>query len=161
MSLAQKIQERPYICGVLLSFQSDVSHLAASPDLQNFFDTEITNPDIQSIYTTKSKTSFQEVSQTSRSGYAYEQKVSLSFPIGSLDRSINIEQVKKTRHVILELTNGKYLFLGRTDVSTNTNIKVSYQSNEQTAVFTFLSKSMFPIGYTLVESLEGYPFIIY
>ena len=160
MSLSQKIQDQPYICGVLLSFGSVVVPTAGADVLQNFFDTEITSPEIETIYTTKSKTSFQESSKPSRSGYVYEQRVSISLPIGSIGRSIHIEKVKQTRHVILQLTNGRYLFLGRHDHKHNTAPKMKYSADERIASFQFETQSMFPMGYTQIESLSGFPFLI-
>jgi len=161
MPLSQKIQDQPYICGVLLCFGAELSPQAGADVLQNFYDTALASADIQGIYTTKSKTSFRESSKPTRSGYVYEQRVSISLPIGSIDRSVNIEKVKQARSVILQLTNGRYLFLGRNDKDLNTAPKIEYQGDEKIAVFQFSTTSMFPVGYSDIEALAGFPFIIY
>lgn len=160
MSISKKIKDRPYICGVLLSFGSVVSPVAGADVLQNFFDTEISSPQIEAIYTTKSKTSFQERSQPTRSGYAYTQRLSISLPIGSIDRSEKIEKVKQCKHVVLQLTNGRYIFLGRNDQNPNTAPKMQYSADERIGTFQFTTQSMFPAGYTQLENLDGFPFLI-
>lgn len=160
MSLSAKIKDLPLICGVLLSFDTNFSPLSSAEYLQSFFDTDVTDPDIEFVYTTKSKTRFQETSQTTRSGVEYSQNLTISMPIGSVKRSIYIDKVHRVQQVVIKLTNGRHLILGRNDVKTNTAPKISYKADERIAVFQFKAKSMFPMGYTDLESLLGFPFII-
>lgn len=160
MSLSQKVQDFPFICGVYLNFSSKFDPVNNADILQNFFDTDLLNSDIEQIYISKSKTQFQEQSQPTRSGDEYKQQLTISFPITSIQRSENIERVKKAKNIIIRLTNGRYLLIGRNDIETNTKPKVKFQSNERIAVFQFETKSIFPTGYTFLEGLAGFPFLI-
>lgn len=160
MAFTQKIEDKPYICGVLLSYDSAITPQVSADILQNFFDTEITSPDLQAIYTTSSKSSFNEQSASSRSGTIYTQSVSISMPVGSISRSIDIAKLHLVSHLVLKLTNGRYIFIGRNDSQQNTRPKVKYQADQKIGTFQFETKTMFPVGYTDLESVLGFPFLI-
>lgn len=160
MAFTSKVKGRPYICGVLLSYDSTITPQVDAQIFQNFFDTNIISPEIKSIYTTSSKTTFREESTVSRSGYSYRQVVSISLPVGSSTKSIDISNLEKVTHVILKLTNGKYLFIGRNDSNQNTRPKLKYQADQKIGSFQFETQSIFPAGYTELESVLGFPFLI-
>jgi len=160
MSLATKIDTRPYICGVYLSFESLLAPIANSEVYQNFFDSNVYNPDLHSVYSTLSKTSFAETSQRTRAGDVFEQKVNISLPIAAIDRSERITQILSARHIVFKLTNGNHIIIGRNDSRQNTSLKAQYNANEHTAIFQFTSKSHFPSGYIHLYSIGGIPFLI-
>jgi len=154
MSLASKIADRPYICGVFLCFNTVFT---PSTTFQNFYDTDFLQADVLSLYSTQSKVSFTETKVSTRAGYQFKQTVSVSLPIGDELRSENVYKIHTAEQIVLKLTNGEYLLVGRNDKLLNLLPKVSYQGAEHVASFTFNCSSITPSGYTDIENIGGIP----
>lgn len=160
MSLATKVVDNPYICGILLGFSGDLSPLANTQLFQKFFDTSVSNPGIETIYNTSSKALFTEKSQNSRAGISYTQQLSFSLPVGSLAKSEVIDKIHRLQYVAIKLDNSRYILIGRNDSKKNTAPKTTYNADERIANFQVETSSIFPAGYSQLEALPGFPFLI-
>lgn len=152
MSLSKKVKVRPYICGVFLCFNASFT---ASTSFQNFYDTDILEADVVSLYATSSKVKFTETKTSTRAGYQYKQNISISLPIADELRSEHITRIHQAEQVVLKLTNGEYLFLGRNDARQNTKPKISYFGDENVARFQFENLSIAASGYTDIENIDN------
>ena len=158
--LSEKVKDRPLICRIFFATSGLPELVNEAQILQNFFDTSTDDLDYEQIYTTQSKSSFQESSSKSRAGYKYEQQLNLSFPITAIDRSEKLKHLELVKYVAIELTNKRFLFIGRNDTKQNKPVQLTYTTDERIANIQVNSKSLFPIGYTFLESLFGFPFLI-
>lgn len=158
--LSEKVKDRPLICRIFFATDGMLDIVEDSQLRQNFFDTITEDFAYEQIYTTQSKSSFQESSSKSRAGYKYDQQLNLSFPITAIDRSAKLKHLEMVKYVAIELTNGRFFFMGRNDTRQNKAVQITYTTDERTANIQVNNQSIFPTGYTFLEALLGFPFII-
>lgn len=158
--LSEKVQDRPFICRLFFATAGQPQLINQADVLQNFFDTSTEGLNYQQVYSSISKVSFRESSKRSRAGYSYEQQLNLSFPITAIDRSERLKYLELVKFVAIELTNKRFLFLGRNDIKQNKAVQITYQTDERIANVQCDCKSLSPLGYTFLEGLTGFPFYI-
>ncbi len=158
MNLATKLEDQPTICQIYIGFSNELELLNQVDLAQNFFDASPSG-NFEKIYVSKSKTSFSEQSTTTRAGDSFTQRLRLSMPISSYKRTEKVRHLMKTKFLLIELSNKRFLFFGQNDEQQNKKISVRFSSDERTANFEFTNRSIFPIGYAFLEGY-GFPYLI-
>lgn len=151
MNLNQKVDNQPFICGILVSFKGDLISNHTSEE-SNFFETTPIDSNFIDIYFTKSTVKYKEASKTIRGNTYYIQNLSIRFPSNDKNRSLKLKEFEKVKFLKLKLTSGEELALGRNDYKQNTFPKVKINSNEKTTFISFTIESIFPLGYSSLTS---------
>lgn len=158
MDYSKKVASVPNICKIYLDFTG--KSLAFNPDDVNFNDTVISNGLIQETYFQKGSVQFTESSAETAAGVKYEQKLNLSFNSADNQRAIRIHDLHNIRHVILELTNGELLIMGRNDYFQNKKPIVSTNSTHIKTTAEITTESVIPLTKYIGNAISGLPEII-
>lgn len=158
MDLSKKVSTVPNICKVYLDFTG--KSLAFNPNVANFGDTIITNGLIQETYFQKGSIQFSEKSAETAAGVKYVQEINISFNSSDADRAKRIHEMHNIHHVILELTNGETIVIGRNDYFQNKKPKVNTSNNQIKTVVEIATESMIPTSNYIGNVLVGLPDII-
>lgn len=158
MDFSKKVHSVPNICKVYFDFTG--KSLAFNPNEVNFQDTLILNGLIQETYFHKGSIQFSESSAETVSGVKYEQTVNISFNSSDPDRAKRIQELHKVRHIILQLTNGEHLIIGRNDYFQNKKPKCSTSNNHIKTAAEFYSESVIPVSKYIGNVISGLPDII-
>lgn len=146
MNLSEKVPNLKNICGVAI----DLSALPVpsySENSQLFYDSFLLTTQAQSVYYGKRSIKFSEVSKKSRAGIFYETTVEIQFPNSDTERSLRIEEMRKAQYIIVSLSGGGAILVGRNDYFQNTKPAVKIQSDEQLTLVQYTAVSMFPSGF--------------
>lgn len=158
MSLFTKVSSVPKICAVY--FDLSGKSIAFDPDAVNFHHTSIVNGFIEESYFHKSTIQFSESSSETAAGTKFEQKLSMSFNNSDPNRANRMMELLSVRHVILDLTNGERLVLGRNDYFQNKKPVISTSSDHIKLTAEFYSESIIPISKYIDNVLVGLPNIL-
>ena len=145
MDLSVKVPYLKNICGIAIDLSSlpiPSSSVAGQP----FYDSYLASSAAQSVYFGKSSVSFSEVSKEHKAGDYFEQKVQLSFPNSDAERALRIEEFRKAKFLVVQLSGGNALLLGRNDYFQNALPTIKISSNAQLTTVEFTSTSMMPVG---------------
>lgn len=151
-ALSQKSLSTPFICGVRFSNDPEIS-LGTNPN--NFNDVQLAIGATQDVYASISSLQYVQTSQRNKPGQEYNQKFQFQFPNGDTLIANRIEEIMTARVLILSLTDGSNMVLGRNDYYQNTRPTITSTNNTRTTQITFSCNSIFPVGKytTLVASL--------
>lgn len=158
MDFAKKVNSVPNICKVYFDFTG--KSLAYNPEGANFQDTLLSNGLVQETYFHKGTIQFAENSTEVPAGTKYDQTLNISFNSSDPQRHERITQMHKVRHIILELTNGERLVIGRNDYFQNRKPKVSTTNNQIKTAVEFYTESIIPASKYIGNVLVGLPDII-
>lgn len=153
-----KVSSVPKICAVY--FDLSGKSIAFNPDAVNFHHTVITNGFIEESYFHKSTIQFSESASELAAGTKFEQKLSMSFNNSDPNRADRMMELFTVRHIILELTNGERLVLGRNDYFQNKKPIISVNSDHIKLTAEFYSESIIPISKYIDNVLIGLPNIL-
>ena len=159
MQLLEKVNNRTFICGIELSFNS-VAVPSAIEGWQLFYNTTFSNADFEKAYAGKSSFDFGEESFDSPAGTSYKQKLVFRFPVTDPKRAERIALLRKVNYVKLKTTLGLDIIIGRNDYNQNTRPIIKVKNNEQTAEITVETQSIFPSGFTPNPNAYGLPSLI-
>ncbi len=146
MVLAEKVPYLKNICGIAI----DLSALPVpsySESGQPFYDSFLASSAAQSVYFGKRSVSFSEESKETAAGTSWEIKASITFPNSDAQRAHRIEEFRKAKYLIVQLSGGNALFLGRNDYFQNTTPTIKIKSNEQLTMVEFSPLAMMPTGF--------------
>ena len=158
MDFAKKVQSVPNICKVFLDFTG--KSLAYNPEEANFQDTLLSNGLVQETYFHKGTIQFAENSTEVPAGTKYDQTLNISFNSSDPDRAKRIQELRKIRHVILVLTNGEKIVIGRNDYFQNKKPKVNTVNNHIKTAAEIYTESIIPASNYIGNVLVGLPDII-
>ena len=144
IDLAEKSTEKPFICGVAYS-RSLKSYPKTGEN--GFVNTSLLSDVFEDLYASISAIAFNQKSTNTRSGVYFTQQLRLQFPNGDAFMAARIQELMRARYMIIKLTNGRSLIIGRNDVDQNTRPKITIESNTRTTQVTFESQSIFPAGH--------------
>lgn len=150
MVLADKVPHLVNICGIAI----DLSALPVpshSESGQPFYDSFLASSAAQSVYFGKRTVSFSETSKESAAGTSWEIKATITFPNSDEKRAQRIEEFLKAKFLVVQLSGGKALLLGRNDYLQNAKPTIKIKSSEQLTSVEFTTTSMVPTGF-----LPGY-----
>jgi hypothetical protein len=146
MNLAEKVPNLSNICGIALDFSA-----APIPSYaefgQPFYDSYLQSSEAQSVYFGKRSVSFTENIKESPAGDFWEIKVNIQFPNNDKDRVLRIEEFRKAKYILVQLTGGKVLIVGRNDFFQNTKPKVKIKNTEQLTAVEFTAISLAATGF--------------
>ena len=145
MLLAEKVPYLKNICGIAIDL-SAVPVPSSSEGTQKFFDSYLTSSAAQTVYFGKRSVSFSEVSKESPAGIFFEIKASITFPNSDNNRSLRIEEFRKAKFLIVQLSGGNTLLLGRNDYNQNAAPVIKIKSDEQLTTVEFICNSIAPTG---------------
>lgn len=143
INLAVKSIQTPFVCELYYS-KGDKSFTAIGPN--GFIDTLLLEAAYQDIYASLSAIQFVQKSSSSRSGDSFLQQLRFQFPNGDKQMGSRIQEILQTRYMIMKLTNGEFMIIGRNDIDQNTRPKITTESNTRTTQITFECVSIFPAG---------------
>ena len=143
LDLANKSAETPFICS--LHYAKAGSSYSAIGE-KGFTDTVLLEAAYQDIYSSISTIRFSQKSTPSRSGDSFTQQVQFQFPNGDKEMAARLQEILQTRYMIMKLTNGELMIIGRNDIDQNTRPKITSENNTRTTQITFESVSIFPAG---------------
>lgn len=146
MVLAEKVPHLKNICGIAIDL-SAVPMPSSSEGSQKFFDSFLTSSAAQSVYFGKRSVSFSETSKDSPAGTSWEIKASITFPNSDKNRALRIEEFRKAKFLIVQLSGGNALLLGRNDYFQNAAPQIKIKSDEQLTTVEFMVTSMMPTGF--------------
>ena len=144
IDLAEKSTEKPFICGVAYS-RSLKSYPKTGEN--GFVNTSLLSGVFEDVYASISAIAFNQKSTRTRSGDQYTHQLRLQFPNGDEYMAARIQELMRARYMIIKLTNGRSLIIGRNDVDQNTRPKITIESNTRTTQVTFECQSIFPAGH--------------
>ena len=153
MDLAEKVPNLSNICGIALDF-SAVPLPSYADHGQPFYDSYMLDSNAQSVYFGKRTVSFSENLKESPAGDFWEIKVGIQFPSNDKDRALRIEEFKKAQYVMVQLSSGRVLLIGRNDFFQNAKPKVKIKNSEQLTAVEFTTNSIVPSGF-LPEYNDG------
>ena len=145
MVLAEKVPHLKNICGIAIDL-SAVPVPSVSESGQPFYDSYLSSSAAQSVYFGKRSVSFSETSKESAAGTSWEIKASITFPNSDKNRALRIEEFRKAKFLIVQLSGGNALLVGRNDYSQNTAPVIKIKSDEQLTTVEFIVTSIMPTG---------------
>ena len=146
MLLSQKVPNLTNICGVAIDL-SAYPVPSYSGNNQNFYDSYLASSNSQSVYYGKQSVRFKEVKKDDRAGDYWEISMSLQFPSTDKERALRLEEFRKARFVILQLSNNLSMILGRNDYFQNARPKIKIESDEQLTAVQFTWRSIVQTGF--------------
>ena len=146
MILASRVPNLKNICGIAIDL-SAVPAPSYSENNQPFYDSYLLESAAQSVYFGKRSVKFEESGKESRAGLSYEVKVSITFPGSDKDRALRIEEFRKAKYVIVQLSGGLTFLIGRNDFLQNTKPSVEIKTTEQLVQVTYTVETMAPSGF--------------
>jgi len=146
MNFSSKVPNLNNICGIAIDLSS-LPVPSYSETGQPFYDSYLLESNSQSIYYGKRTVKFEENSKKSRSGISFECTCSITFPSVDKDRSIRIEELLKTKFLIIKLSSGLSFLMGRNDYHQNADPLIKIDSDEQLSTVKFTVNSIFPTGF--------------
>lgn len=146
MLLSDKVPNLTNICGVAIDL-SAYPMPSYSDSNQNFYDSYLVETSAQSVYYGKRTVKFSEVKKEDRAGDYWEVSASIQFPSNDKDRVLRLEEFRKTRFVVLVLSNKLAMILGRNDYFQNARPKIKIESDEQLTAVKFTWNSIAPTGF--------------
>lgn len=158
MDLSKKVHSVPNICKVYLDFTG--KSIAFNTTAANFGYTLISNGLILETYFQKGSVQFTENSSEAPAGVKYDQTLNISFNSSDPDRAKRIQEMHKIRHVILELTNGEIILIGRNDYFQNKKPKINTTNNHIKTSVEIYTESIIPASKYIGNVLVGLPDII-
>ena len=158
MNLFTKVSSVPNICA--LYFDLSGKSIAFDPDDVNFHHTVVSNGLIQESYFQKSTVQFSEKASETTPGTKIEQTLTVSFNSSDEKRSERIMELMGVRHIIIKLTNGETLIMGRNDYFQNKKPLVTINSNHIKTTAEFYCESIIPISRYIGNVLVGLPNIL-
>lgn len=141
--LNDKTNVTPFVCGVRFS-EDATTFLGTNPS--NFNDTGFIPGATEDIYTSISSLKYVQTSKRTKSGQAFNQKFQFQFPNGDAFIAQRIEDILKARILIIYLTDGSRMLLGRNDYYQNTRPSITTSNNTRITQITFECNSIFPAG---------------
>lgn len=145
MDLSSRVPYLKNICGIAIDL-SAVPLPSFSEGDQPFNDSYLVETNAKTVYYGKRSVRFAEVSKNSPAGMYFETTVEIQFPNSDASRSLRIEELRKAKFVIVNLSGGGAFLIGRNDFHQNAKPVIKFQSNEQLTSVSFTSSSMFPTG---------------
>ncbi|HLV52168.1 MAG TPA: hypothetical protein VKY44_09465 [Flavobacterium sp.] len=158
MDYSKKVPSVPNICKVYFDFTG--RSLALNPEEPDFNDTVLSNGFIQETYFHKGSIQFSENSSETTAGVKYEQTINISFNSSDKDRIPRIQQLHTVKHIILKLTNGEQLLIGRNDYFQNKKPKTSTTNNHAKTIVEYYTESILPVSNYIGNVITGLPEII-
>lgn len=146
MNLSDKVPNLSNICGIALDFSA--APVPSYADFgQPFYDSYMVESNAKSVYFGKRSVSFSEEIKESPAGDFWEIKVGIQFPSNDKDRVLRIEEFRKAKYVLVQLSGGRVLLIGRNDFFQNTKIKVKIKNTEQLTAVEFTALSISATGF--------------
>ena len=144
IDLTEKSAEKPFICGLAYSTNSK-----SFPEVgaNGFVNTSLLAGIYDDLYASISTIAFNQKSTKTRSGVYFTRQLRLQFPNGDELMAARIQELLRARYMIIKLTNGRSLIIGRNDVDQNTRPTITIESNTRTTQVTFECQSIFPAGH--------------
>lgn len=159
MELLDRVKDTPFICGVELAFNGELSP-SSIPDWQPFYNSSTIATDFAKTHIGFASVSFEEESQESPAGTSYKQSCTFRFPATDARRSERIALMDRVRFVKLNLTNGLDLVIGRNDIQQNARPRINIKTNTKTAEAKFETVSITSSGFVSDASAVGLPTLI-
>jgi hypothetical protein len=146
MNLAERVPYLKNICGVAIDLSAlpVPSHSTGS---QLFYDSFLIQSQPKPVYYGKRSVRFSENTKQSRAGIFYETTVEIQFPNSDLNRSLRIEEMRKAQYVIVQLSGGGAILVGRNDWYQNAKPAFKMTSDEQITSVKYTAISMFSSGF--------------
>lgn len=158
--LSSKSQGHPFICGLLVAQNATVVPTHSAGAFQTFYDSSLVENDFTPIYNSVGKVSFTEQGQKTKSGHLFTQELVFRLPNGDTQRSIRLAQLLQSRFFAIALTTGKFLLMGRNDITQNASPVITSRSLPSTTEITVSTTTIHSTGYLYIEGSPAFPFVI-
>lgn len=142
----KKVRNIPITCSLEFSFDGEIEPMTIE-GIQAFYDSVWLYGEFYSSYFTKSSFSFGEKINSSTAGYFYEQILKMRFPSNDKNRTKRVVGLEEVKFIKLNLSDGRYVILGRNDYTQNAKMKLDIESTLQLTEVTFTNNSLTPIGF--------------
>ena len=158
MELLDKIEALPNICGIEITTIGKMIPTTIE-GYEPFFNAIPSGADFKKTYTGKAAVSFREESVESNAGISYKQKLTIQFPVADKARAHRLTYMHQVKFIIIKLSTGKNLVIGRNDFEQNSKPKVTIKTDERLGQVIFNTLSISPTGYTPSFNEGGIPAI--
>lgn len=158
MSLLNKVSKTPSICSIYLDFTGDSINLDLNGS--SFHSTMLTNASLEETHFQRGNVSFSEESDESPAGIYFKQNLQISFNSSDQNRSERIIEYHKTKHILIKLSNGETLIMGRNDFKQNKRPRITSNNTHNKSTIQFYGESIIPISRYQGSVLVGLPEII-
>lgn len=158
MTLLKKVSKTPSICSIYLDFTGDSINL----DFQSssFHSTILTNGLLEETHFQKGSVSLSEESDETAAGTYFKQTLQITFNSSDENRSERITEYHKTKHIIIKLSNGETLIMGRNDFKQNKRPRITSSHTHNKSTIQFYCESILPLSKYGGSVLVGLPEII-
>lgn len=157
MELQEKVKSLPHVCGIELDFDGQLIP-SAGEELINFYNSYPSNNEFVKAYFGLKTVRFKESSVDTRSGVYFNQGLVIQFPSNDVNRSSRLDLFKKVKFIKIKLTNNTEMVFGRNDYFQNKKPEVKIESDLNISKVTFSTKSIFPLGFLIVDmGAVGFP----
>jgi len=151
--LFSKVLSKPYPCKIFIDFSGQLV-ASNSQGVASFFNSKSVDPQWFEVYSGKAALSFGESSTETPAGTIYNQKVKLRFPSNDTLRAVRIDYFRKAKFIAIQLTDKRYLVIGRNDFFQNRKPVLVTESNEQLTEVNFDCRAIAPAAF-LVNDENG------
>lgn len=114
---------------------------------QNFYDSYLLESEAKQVYFGKRSVSFSEKSKPTRAGDIWTAELSIQFPVTDNKRALRLVEFLKAKYVLVQLSSGQSLYLGRNDFFQNTAPKITIKTGEHLSQVKFTQESIMPTGF--------------
>ncbi|MFL9844721.1 hypothetical protein [Flavobacterium rhizosphaerae] len=154
--LFERAKASSYICGIALAFSGTVRP-SSIEGYQPFYNSLPDGTQFQEAYFGKASVQFSEASDESNAGYSYQQTLAIKFPGSDKRRPERLAEISKAIYIMVRLSNGRSILMGRNDFEQNARPKILTKTDERLAQAQFITYSIFPSGYTPDPNAAGLP----
>jgi hypothetical protein len=144
--LFSKVLSKPYPCKIFIDFSGQLV-ASNSQGVASFFNSKSVDPQWFEVYSGKAALSFGESSTETPAGTIYNQKVKLRFPSNDTLRAVRIDYFRKAKFIAIQLTDKRYLVIGRNDFFQNRKPVLVTESNEQLTEVNFDCRAINPAAF--------------
>ena len=157
--LSLRVKTLPGICGIAFSFDGNMIP-SAIEGYQPFYNSLPDGSVFQEAYFGKASVSLEETSEESNAGISYTQVLQIRFPGSDKMRAQRIVDISKAKYIMVRLSTGLCIVLGRNDFEQNARPQVQAKLDHRLAQVQFTTFSIMPSGYTPNPSTIGLPTLI-
>ncbi|MBO2546081.1 hypothetical protein J0871_16820 [Salegentibacter sp. BDJ18] len=146
MILSSRVPNLKNICGIAIDLSAlpMPSYSAAN---QNFYDSYLLESSAKSAYFGKRSVSFREKSKPTRAGDIWTTELSIQFPGTDSKRAVRLDEFRKAKFVLVQLSNGQSFYMGRNDFFQNTPPVIEIQTDQQLCQVKFTVESIMQTGF--------------
>lgn len=146
MNLSERVPNLKNICGIAIDL-SAVPIPSYSTAGQPFYDSFLAQSNAQPVYYGKRNVKFLETSKENAAGTYWEISLEIQFPNNDNQRALRTAEFLKAKYVIIQLSGGSALLLGRNDFFQNAKPRVKIKNNEQITSVEFTTNSIIQLGF--------------